>query len=104
MAALQIVQPISGAPGALARAAEVEKKEGDGEPGEGETYRSPRPWLGKDLGQHGASHKRRPLRQSSTRARTAMAIPPSASAMNTQQSVSKYGTSGMTACWVSVSL
>ena len=87
--ALQIVQPFRGAACALTRPAKVEKKEGDGERSEGKTYRLPRPWPGEKPGQQGAPHQRRPLRQSSTRAHTATAIPPSASAMNTQRSVSR---------------
>ena len=101
--ALQLVQPLGGATSALARAAEVEEKQGDGERDEGKTRHPPRPWPGEDPGQQGAPHQRRPLRQSSSRAQTATAIPPSASTMKQPGRLSRYGTSGRTAPCASAS-
>jgi hypothetical protein len=89
MGALQLVEPFGGASCALARTAEVEKEQGDGEGCEGEDCRPPGLGPGKDPGQQGAPHHRSPLRQSSTRAQIATAIPASASAMNTQRRVSR---------------
>jgi hypothetical protein len=46
MGSLQVIDPLCGASGALALAAEVEGKEGDGERCEGVTRRLPRPMAG----------------------------------------------------------
>ena len=100
---LQLLQPLGSATSALARTAEVENEQGNGERNEGKTRDPPRPRPGQEPDQQPAPHHRRPLRQSSTRAQTATAMPPSATAMNSQRRLSRYGTSGRTALWVSAS-
>lgn len=69
------------------RAAEIEDPEGDGERGEGESRRAQRPWSGQKPGRQRASHQCSLLRQSFTRAQIATAIPPIASALNSQRSI-----------------
>ena len=89
MGALQVFQPLGGAASALGRAAKVENEQGDGERGEGIYRQVPRPWPGEDPDHQRAPHQLKPFFQSSTRAQTATAIPPSASAMNSQRRVSR---------------
>ncbi len=89
MCALQLFEAFCGAACALGCAAEVEEEQGEGERCEGETRHPPRPWAGEKPDRECAPHHRRPFFQSSTLAHMVTAIPPSASAMNSQRRVSR---------------
>ena len=86
---LQLVDPLGGAASALGRTAKVEDEQGEGEGCENKPHHLPRPWPGEGSDQQRAPHQRSPFVQSSTRAQTATAIPPSASAIKSQRSVSR---------------
>ena len=89
MCSLQVIDPLCGASGALALAAEVEGEEGDGEHDEGVTRRPPGPRPGEEPDCEASPHQRRPRVQSSTRAQTASAMPQSARVMNSHRSESR---------------
>ncbi|MCC1482766.1 hypothetical protein [Roseibaca sp. Y0-43] len=80
--ALQLAQSFGGAPCALAGTTEIEDKKGHGQHDEGQASRPPRPRLRKQPDRDATPHQRSPFLQLSTRAQTATAIPPGASAMN----------------------
>ena len=82
-------EPLGGATSALGRAAQVEDEQGDGERDKHEARHPPRTRPGELPDHEAGPHQRRPFFQSSTRAQTATAIPPSASAMNSQRRVSR---------------
>jgi len=73
---------------ALPGAADRQEKQDNGESDRTIPQGRPHPWGGNDPGEQGGDH-RRPHFQSSSRAYIVTAIPPSATAVNTQRSVSR---------------